>query len=121
MSVCLNSRFTHNLMESRLQDKKIEAESLTKSLEGVQAQKFRSFNQLTQEQHNMTEASRSLKRQQESVADLNREISQRVDADQSMTLRVKQVEADAKLLQEEVDAKLSEEEKCKTWLPKREE
>ena len=33
-----------------------------------------------------------------------------------MTLRVKQVEADAKLLQEEVDAKLSEEEKCKTLL-----
>ena len=44
----------------------------------------------------MAEASRNLKRQQDAVSSLNREISQRVDADQSMTLRVKQIEADAK-------------------------
>jgi len=104
------------VLEERLSDKNIEAESLTKNLEMIKSDVKVLQLQLTKEQHNMMEAGRGLQRQQESVTNLGREITERVDADQTMTLRVKQIEADAALLKEDVDTKLREEEKAKEML-----
>merc|ERR1740117_1938631 len=90
-----------------LSDKNIEAEALTKNLEVIKSDVKVLQLRLTKEQHNMVEAGRGLKKQQEAVSSLGREITERVDADQTLTLKVKQIEADAALLREEEKAKES--------------
>jgi len=104
------------VLEERLGDKNIQAETLTKNLEMIKSDVKVLQLQLTKEQHSMMEAGRSLKKQQESVSSLGKEITERVDADQAMTLRVKQIEADAAILNEDVDTKLKEEAKAKESL-----
>merc|ERR1740117_123329 len=104
------------VLEERLGDKNIEAETLTKNLEMIKSDVKVLQLQLTKEQHNMMEAGRGLKRQQESVSSLGREITERVDADHALTLRVKQIEADAALLRDDVETKLELELKAKDLL-----
>merc|ERR1712216_116154 len=74
--------------------------------------------QLTKEEHNMLEAGRTLKRVQELVKTSGRDINDKVDADQTMTLRVKQIEADAALLKDDLESCLEAEDKNKTKLMK---
>merc|ERR1740130_761166 len=104
------------VLEERLGDKNIQAETLTKNLEMIKSDVKVLQLQLTKEQHSMMEAAPSLKKQQESVSSLGKEITERVDADQAMTLRVKQIEADAAILNEDVEDKLKEEAKAKEML-----
>jgi len=107
-----------NVLEERLGDKNIEQESLSKNLEMVKSDVKVLQLQLTKEEHNMLEAGRTLKRVQEGVKTASRSINDKVDSDQTMTLRVKQIEADAALLKDDLDAKLEAEEKNKTRLMK---
>merc|ERR1740115_45694 len=73
------------VLEERLSDKNIEAEPLTKNLEIIKSDVKVLQLRLTKEQHNMVEAGRGLKKQQEAVSSLGREITERVDADQTLT------------------------------------
>jgi len=126
LSLELSNRLTElnkhsQLLESRLGDKSIEAESLSKSLEVVQSDVKVLQLQLTKEEHNMLEANRTLKRVQQKVVTYSRDVNEKVDSDQTMTLRVQQIETDAKLLAEELNGVKDTEEQIKTRLAVTEE
>lgn len=103
-------------LEERLGDKSVEAENLSKALEAVQSDVKVLELQLSKEKHNVLSAGRTLENQQTRVTLGNRSVSEKVDADQTMTLRVKQIEADAGLLRGELDDAMTSEQKIKMRL-----
>lgn len=104
------------VLESRLGDKNIEAEGLTKSLDMVKADVKVLELQLTKEEHNMTEANRVLKEQQLKVEINDRDVSDKVDADQTMSLQMTQITTNTALVQSELDSKCNNQERIKTRL-----
>jgi len=121
LSIVLSNRLSQlqdhtQVLEERLTDKSGEAETLTKNLSLITSDVKVLQLQLNKERHSMVEAGRGLKTQQESVVTLGREIELLVDADHALTLRVKQIEADAALLRDDVETKLELELKAKDLL-----